>query len=390
MTIEPYSESMQPVNRLLALAIRGGLTPCERDELRILYRNVSVDATRKAARQNKVEALVLESLSRQLPDQDVNPEWKTWLAENEQRVLRFQEAWKSVAVRLDQMGCRHALVENAGVLYGSFLPLAAFSAGDFDILIADNDWEDVKQAFTAEGFVPVDRRNRPTSRIEYRRESPGGNEPIWLNVGARAFDRIWVPLKVSDRESVWLSRTCPSRKDSSLMVLSPEDALAFVSMHTSLHSYVRSPGIRLHVDIDRLVRDNPIDWDAYIAEVLAMNIPTRAFISLAMAAGLLGSPIPLNVFDKLCLDHERWQTIKQLLTEEGVFFTGKNKLKRMKAILLDYYLYEGRFCDWFGNVIYPSQEWLMNHFGRDIVSPEAYWILYCRRITKAFSMWDPK
>ena len=41
---------------------------------------------------------------------------------------------------------------------------------------------------------------------------------------------------------------------TSLRILSPEDNLLQVCLHTAKHSYVRSPGFRLHLDVDQLFR----------------------------------------------------------------------------------------------------------------------------------------
>jgi hypothetical protein len=389
MRIEPYYEPITPIKRLLSLLVRGGLTQGESQELQILFQKIGALDLQKEALRNKVEALVLNSLCRTLPSNDVKLGWKRLTKVNERRVLCLQEAWKAIASRLTHIGCRHALVENAGVMYGSDLPLAAFCAGDFDILVESGGLEETKKVFEDEGFTLADRRNRPpTNKIEYCRESANGCETIWLNVGVKAFDRIWVPLKVKDREPAWLSRTCPSRKVPSIMILSPVDALALVSMHTSCHFYIRSPGIRLHVDVDRLVRDNCIDWEAYIAEVIAMNIPTRAFVSLSMAVGLLGTPVPVSVLKRLYPGDKCWLSIRRLLVGDSVFATGKNKLRNMKDVYLDYSVNEGNSIAWLKNILFPSREWLIEHFTRDGVFRGPNWVLHMRRIAQRIRLSD--
>ena len=46
-------------------------------------------------------------------------------------------------------------------------------------------------------------------------------------------------------------------------ILSPEDNLLQVALHTAKHSYVRAPGFRLHSDVDRIVCFQEINWNIF-------------------------------------------------------------------------------------------------------------------------------
>jgi hypothetical protein len=383
-----YEEPVGDLERLLILSCRGGRSDAERDDLAKLHRRLGDAACEAAARKNQVLALVADALVDCVDPRDLSPNWQRILGENEARVGRLIGALKDVLGRFGAPLGRVAVVENAGVLLDSDLPLRAFCAGDFDLLVAQRDWEALRVSLEAEGFRPADRRARPTNRLEYRRET--ATEVQWLDVGYASFDRMWVPLEIADRSAHWVSRGIASRKVRDIPVLAPADALAFVSMHTSLHSYVRQPGVRLHVDVDRLVRAGSVDWEAYLEEVKSLGAPTRAFVSLAMAAGLMGTPVPERVLRALYPGPERWRKIRSLLTNEGVFENGRPKLGRTRSLALDRLLSERPMAEWFYTMLVPSPAWLREHFDREGAFRGPPWLLHGRRAWMMARRWLPR
>lgn len=381
-----YLEPANPVGRFLALSLQGSRTDVESDEFRQLYFTLGTDVCLTEARRNQVEALVAQAVCDLVSSDKVEKCWRQVIYKNERRVIGLTEALVAVTNRLEKVGCRTALVENAGVMFGSRMPLAAFCAGDFDLMADAGMWPAIHEAFRAEGFVPRDRRNRPTNRVEFYRQLPT-DEKQWINVGTHGFDRMWVPLVYTDRTQEWLKRRVPSRLFADLYVFAPSDALAFVAMHTSTHSYIRPPGIRLHVDVDRLVRDNSIDWDSFMAEVRAMGVATRAYVSLSMAAGLLGTPVPKTVLEALYPGACRWGAIHRLLRADGVFVTGTTKLPHLKAAYLDALLNEQGLLSWARLLVFPPEDWMREHFDREGTFPGHPWLLHLKRMRLFATEW---
>jgi hypothetical protein len=160
-------------------------------------------------------------------------------------------------------------------------------------------------------------------------------------------------------------------------------------MHTSLHSFIRAPGIRLHVDIDRLVRDNTIDWSDFVSEVEAMGVPTRAFVSLSMAKGLLDSPIPASVLTRLYPGSVRWSLLENLLQQNGIVADGRPKLRRAETLMLDALIDERPFGAWLGSILFPSSQWLEEHFGHESSVEESTLQLHLRRYQQMLGRWKP-
>ncbi len=239
------------------------------------------------------------------------------------------------------------------------------------------------------GFEPQNRRGFKMPLVEFARHEDDGTT-TWVNIGHEAFDRMWTPLFYSNRNAVWLERRIESPRRSGVFVPDCADALAHVSMHTSFHSFVRSPGIRLHTDVDRLVRDCSIDWERYIGEVLSMGVPTRAFVSLSMAAGLLGTPVPKDVLRELYPGRSRWAPIELLLRSSGSMNNGRRKLGKVKTALLDALLDERGFIPWARSTVFPPGDWMHGHFGAGFEGTKVgLWRLHGERLKALATKWQP-
>lgn len=313
--------------------------------------------------------------------------WQSVLDDNHTRVDRLIKVLGGITSTLHSEGRRSAAVEAGGVMLGSHLPTSAYCSGDIDLLVEEGDWERVKTLYEDAGFTNKDRRDRPTTRIEYCKTSD--NDEQWLEVGYAPFDRMWIPLNYNDRCNIWLSRTIPSYKSPDISVLLPSDALVFVAFHTSLHSYVRAPGLRLQVDVDRIVRDGDINWSHVVEEVLASGIGTRVYVSLSMAKDLLDTPVPSGVLAKLAPPPLRRQAISYLLQKNGVIVDGTPKLGRAQSILLDLLISERSPPAWLWQIVFPDGDWMQSHFDRE-GGNLSLWQLHRKRVRALASRWKPE
>lgn len=382
-----YQEDHSPTGRFLVLGLRAELTASERDEFLRHYQALGDKTCFEAAQKNQVAALIAHSLRQLLPAGSA-PRWRALAAENLTRVEAMVAMLLSVTQHFDRQQIKWAMIENGGTLFGSEQPLETFCAGDFDLLVERARWSEVVEIFARQGFFADNRRARPTNRVEFvRRLEDGASQ--WLNAGFMTFDRMWVPLPVNDLGQSWLQRRVRSRKNPEIWVLRPEDALALVAMHTSLHSFVRAPGLRLHVDVDRVVQDNPIDWPEFIEQVRLMRASTRAFVSLSMARGLLGTPIPDAVLQTLAPGRARWAHLQQLLAANGTVADGTPKLARLQTVWLDLLIEERSPLQWACSVLWPSRDWLLEHFGDADGPYEPLLRLQLQRYRQMLNRWKP-
>jgi hypothetical protein len=380
-----YREALDHVGRLLTLAIRGERHEHEDAELAALHQQMGDAVCREAAQLNQVEALVADALSIVLAPEALRPHWRELLAKNEARVTDLIDALGAVGARLTAAGCRWAAIEGGGVMLSSALPARSFCPSDIDLLVAQEDWAKTAACFEAEGFASEEREGRAvTQRREYQRGK------LWLGVGCVPFERKWVPLRFSDCSGEWLARAVDSRKDPRIKTLDATDGLAFVAMHTSLHSYIRAPGVRLHVDVDRLVRDNAIDWPRFVSTVQAMGVGVRAFTSLSMAAGLLATPVSQEILEALHPGSSRWRRIESVLAGQGVISNGQPKLGGMQTIRLDALLDEQGSLAWLAMLAVPPAAFMRQNYSSPGDHEAAIWRLHLRRMWQLATRWRPQ
>ena len=274
--MRPYRETHDGLGELLALAVRGGHQAADLERIQALHARRVDEEVFESASLNKVTHAVGDALSRALGT-SLSALWRDTLDANEPRVESLLDLTVELSQALTASGIPSAAVESAGVLLGSDLPTRALGSGDLDLLIPQDQWSAALEVAAELGLTPGERSGQVTTRRAKLSVAGPHGEPLWIEACAHPFERTWVPLRVHDRSAVWLDRVVSSRKRPEIGVLEPHDALAFVALHTSLHSFVRSPGLRLHMDVDRLARDNPIDWDRVVGEVEALGVRTRAF-----------------------------------------------------------------------------------------------------------------
>lgn len=385
--VPPYRETTDALGELLIRSVAGSPSAAEQTELARRFSAQAPDAVLQKAEENQVACLAGDGLRRAgcpLP-----ATWHQRLEDNDARVQARIETLDTLFQHFQAHGIQGAVIEGGGVLLGTDLSTAAFCAGDFDVLVDERAWSDAEALLKAMGFAPKDRRGRPTRRVEFGRIRSDGSEE-WIELGADPFDRMWTPLHYRPQHSRWLTRTVSSRKSSTIRVLCPTDALALVAMHTSTHSYVRAPGLRLHMDVDRLSKDTAIEWPEFRREVEAMEICSRAFVSLVMARDLLQARIDADCLRALAPPAWRWQAMRRILESAGVLCTDRSKLPRGQAVLLDALVYDGALPQWALRTLWPSADWMREHFDRSGAHDGSTWALHGRRARALVTRWHPE
>ncbi|MGE0323054.1 MAG: nucleotidyltransferase family protein [Polyangiaceae bacterium] len=331
---------------------------------------------RKVASANKVEALVGDALSS--AGRRIDPSWQSLVDNNQRRVRELLRCAEEACAALSGRACASAVIEGGSTLLEAGVSPAGYGAGDLDILVPVDRWETAQKVMRELGYSSQDRRGRPTKRREYARP---GAETVWLEVGCQPFDRMWVPLRYRDRCDAWLRRRQPSKANSGLDVLNPTDAITLAGFHASLHSYVRSPALRLQIDIDRAARVPGIEWGRVVAEAKDMGISRRVFCSFAIAKALFQSPIPESVLQRLFPGETWWKQVRSLLEGERVLTDGRPKLRGGKALWLDALLNERGAIAWSKDIVLPPGDWLKQHLGDGptlLLHAKRFWLLASR------------
>lgn len=384
-----FRESWSPVARLLSLGVRAERTQQEAKEMSDLYSAVGAEVAFDAATSNKILPAFAHALCSEVGQSLVDPRWLQCLAKNGERVGQLVSMLTEACAGLARRGVDAAVIENGGVLLASGMPHEAFAAGDFDLLVDGKKLNQVKAVFESLGFEEADRRGRVTNRLEFSKMT-AGSERGWINPGGVPFDRIWVPLPYTDRSSGWLERKVQVPGMPDCATLEASDALVLVAVHTSLHSFVRSPFLRLYTDIDWLVRRCTINWQTVAQEARLIGMTTRVWLSLLVARSILETPIPEAPLQELSPPRSRAQQLTQLISREGVFSTGRPKLTGPNALRLDALLSEDGIGRWAKRLAWPEHEWLSSHFNLGDGREAGRLRLALRRAACAAKRWRPE
>ncbi len=375
MTVVYPSKTLVPVEHALLLCLKARRNDQEKIELARIVADVGPSRLLERAEENRVGMLVANVLVEDL-ELRLDASWTTRLVHNKERVERTLTSLTRV-VRAANAEDAHIVVEGGGVLLASDLPMAAFCAGDIDVVVSPEAMPGIEAALAEARFVAPGRPNRQsTARREFRAEQ--ANHEIWLAVGPHAFGRNWAEDSFISREPVWISGAVPARAFDDVRVPHPAQLLAMCATHTSTHSFVRSPGLRLQVDVDRLVTDNPIEWPLVVAELLAMRAARKGLVSLALARDLLGTEVPSTVDDALSPHGWRLEGVRTLLQAGGVF-SHQPGVGRIGAAALDAILTDGGLFEWVRTVLLPSRAWLEQRSARSGEEPDT--LLHLRRIS---------
>ena len=178
-------------------------------------------------------------------------------------------------------------LKNTGIARGIYPKLAESPMGDIDVLISPNQFKKAHEIMLREGYTLDDRSPFKVEDFDSAFKHGGTEYTCQLSDGKK----LWIELQwrsVSGRRISLeqepsfedLIKKSISINNSKVKLLSPEDNLLQVCLHTAKHSFVRAPGFRLHTDVERIVRAYEINWDLFLEKVSEMRIKTPVYISL--------------------------------------------------------------------------------------------------------------
>jgi hypothetical protein len=240
--------------------------------------------------------------------------------------------------------------------------------GDLDLLIERRHVHEADRVMEAMGYRWATRSPLGEKDLTEAIDSGGAEYvqdiapdiTLWIEMQWRAVGGRWMrPDKEPDAD-VLLSRSVPIA-GSAVRLLSPEDNLLQVSIHTAKHSYVRAPGFRLHTDVDRLVRRIDIDWREFVRRVRALEVATAVYFSLKIAVDLLGTPVPQDVLSSLEPSAWRKWAIAKMLKRAGLFHPLAAKWSRFSYILFCSLLYDSFHSLW--RAAFPAPSWMTARYG---------------------------
>jgi hypothetical protein len=240
--------------------------------------------------------------------------------------------------------------------------LGACPMGDIDVLVSKRQFRQAHGILTEHGYELKFRCEFEEDSLEAAEHGGGaeysvqleGGRHLWFELQWRPVAGRWIQPDQEPKAEELVERSIPV-EGSDVRLLSPEDNLLQVALHTAKHTFVRAPGFRLHTDVDRIVSTQDIDWNLFVKRVLELKTRTAVYMSLAMAKTLLGTPVPDEVLGKLQPGRLKIWVMQAWLERVGIFEPDAPKWSKPGYIVFVSLLYDS-FGDFISGVFPDSDE----------------------------------
>jgi hypothetical protein len=240
--------------------------------------------------------------------------------------------------------------------------------GDLDLLVKPGPFRGAHHILLSEGYqfqqrYPLGMINLEAAAgsggAEYWRILPEG-ERLWLELQWRPVGGRWLRPDQEPLAADLMARSV-SIPGTAVRLLGPEDHLLTVCLHTAKHSYVRAPGLRLHLDVMRLVAQQTINWQTFVARASDLKVETSVYFALAIPNILFGTPIPQPILDRLRPPRWKEGLTWRWLGNAGLFNADAHKFSRTRFVLFMALLYD----DWRGlwKALFPNRVWMRSRYG---------------------------
>lgn len=296
--------------------------------------------------ENLVTSIAYDSLSL-CPEVNLSRDWKRSFDETQKRITQYMFELDKVAKTLSEEGISLVALKNSGIARGLYPFLGSSPMGDLDVLVKKSEFRRAHNILIKEGYLMKFRSPLEEENLDLAEQGGGAEYSVELDSG----HHLWFELQWRPVAGRWIRPDQePSSDDlidrskaidgSKVRLLSPEDNLLQVCLHTAKHTYVRAPGFRLHTDVDRIVRSTKIDWQKFSKMVISLEVRTAVFFSLALAKTLLRSPIPIEVLDAISPKKIKIIFMKRWLLKVGLFNPDGKKWGRLGYIIFVSFIYD--------------------------------------------------
>lgn len=322
-----------------------------------------------------VASHILEHKLFELPDY-----WREAYEKEKEHLSFLKEKAAQLCQIMAENGIRMVVLKNGGIMSDMLADPAACPMEDIDSLVKKSDFKKAHQLLLDNGLAFRFRSEFEAEDLEtaYRDGSteycittPAGDD-MWFELAWRAVAGRWIRRDL-EPDTDALIRDSYCAPGTRVGILSPEDNLLQVSVHTAKHSYVRAPGLRLHLDVERIVAHKHIDWELFVHKVEAAHVKTSAYFSLYLAKLLFGTPVPEYALSALRPSAGKEKRILRLISRAGLLHPKQKKFSKLAFLAFQTSLYDSAADAWF--VLYPKNRGLQEMYGYSSPLKTPYYLI---------------
>lgn len=333
-----------------------------------LWQELGDEQTFALAQANDVAPILAHALTGILGPDKVPAHWRQAHEESYNRISSYLTELDRIATRLNDEDISLVALKNGGIARGIYPCPGCCPMGDLDVLVEKRHFRQAHQILLDDGYrfefrSPLEQAELNAAEkgggAEYWKILPDG-EKLWFELQWRPVAGRWIrpDQEPSGEELIARSVSIPG---TAVRLLAPEDNLLQVALHTAKHSYVRAPGFRLHLDVERIVRYQPIKWDLFVSRVLALEVKTPVYFSLVIPKALFDTPIRDEVLYRLRPPAWKEQLISGWLERVGLFNPDERKFSNLGFILFTALLSDDPRGLW--RAMFPDSTWMRQRYG---------------------------
>ena len=356
--------NLEPIEQFFALSLS-----CRPDlfanEILNLYKLIGDENAWLFSKNEKSQSIISQTLQKILHKEKINKRWIDASNDIGETIGFYMNELDKLSLKLYENGIEVLALKNTGIARGIFNDYSASPMGDIDILVKPEDFLRAHENFLELGYIFSDRSPFKIKTIKEAFDH-GGSEYkcilpnkkiLWIELQFRSVAGRWIQPHQEPSAEYLFANSIPINS-SFCRLLSPEDNLLQVCLHTAKHSYVRSPGFRLHTDVDRIVTRYNINWDKFAKKVESLSVRTPVYLSLLIPKMLLRSNIPNSVLERLNISPLKHIFLQSWLLNVGLFGPEEKKWNRIGYIIFNLCLFDS-FSELL-NAVFPNPKNLRN------------------------------
>lgn len=336
----------------------------ENQDIKQRYKNIEQDRFFKICREHELHGVVGNYAK--VLGLPLSIQWEQELDKETKRLEFLKKTAIDVCHIMSSHGIPMVILKNGGIMMDMIPEAIQCPMEDIDSLIRKSDFYIAHNLLLQNGFTFKFRSEYEAEKLEeaYRDGSaeyfitmPSG-EKIWFELAWRAVAGRWIRPDLEPDTDGFIERA-HLVDGTHVRVLSPEDNLLQVCIHTAKHSYVRAPGLRLHMDVDRIVAHTQIDWKLFLSKVKETHVCTSTYLSLYIPSVIFHTQIPKWVLDELQPKNSR--KLLKMLAEAGLPHPHGRKFSKIQFLNFQTALYDSKYD--ILRVIYPNAVWMKSRYG---------------------------
>jgi hypothetical protein len=332
------------------------------------YKTIGDETAWRTAQSNDVTPIVAHRLIDALGEEQVPDRWQASHDESKRLLTAYMAELDHVAQILAAREIPLVALKNSGITRAIYYCTGCSPMGDMDVMVRKADFRAAHQVLLDDGYhfefrsVLEEADATAAERsggAEYWKVLPSGDK-LWFELQWRPVAGRWIRPDQEPSSEDLMGRSI-AVEGSAIRVLGSEDNLLQVTLHTAKHSYVRAPGFRLNLDVDRITRFQPVDWDIFVDRVKSYRVKTSVFFALALSQALVGAPVPDEVLDRLAPGRWRAKLITRLLYRAGLFEPEERKFSNPVFLMFNLLLYDDvRDAV---RAVFPEASWMRERYG---------------------------